>query len=162
MCGIHSWFTWKLNLYCLHYVKQIRPAVQCQQLENAASEIMATSTAFVACCYWSHGKMFSMVKKNSTYVHHLFLIILQEMFLKKCPWNNTVTGSCPWFFPVIIFVMEDSGPSSILPRWYCAWRTMHQCRITAICKVFSDSLREMRYYKINVNSVWFCYYLYES
>lgn len=60
-------------------MKQIRPAVQCQQLENAASEIMETSIAAVVCHYWSYGKIFSMVRKNSTHVHHLFLIVLQEM-----------------------------------------------------------------------------------
>ena len=60
-------------------MKQIRPAVQCQQLEDAASDIIETSIAAVVCRYWSYGKIFSMVRKSSTYAHHLFFIILQGM-----------------------------------------------------------------------------------
>lgn len=61
-------------------MKQIRPAVQCQQLENAASEIMEASITAVVCHYWSYGKTSSMIRKNNTYMNHLFWIILQGIF----------------------------------------------------------------------------------
>lgn len=44
-------------------MKQIRPAIQCQQLENAASEIMEASITAVVCHYWSYGKTSSMIRK---------------------------------------------------------------------------------------------------
>lgn len=60
-------------------MKQIRSAAQCQQLKNAALGIRERSIAVVVCHYWPNGKIFSMVRKNSISVHHLFLIVLQEV-----------------------------------------------------------------------------------